>query len=61
MGGSQKGESLSTFHKRLSLYVIGRGPETAGFFTEVSAGMKVGIDWRDLEVVKVRKTSSISE
>jgi len=61
VGGSQKGESLSAFHKRLSLYVISRGPETAGFFTEVPAGMKVGIDWRDLEVVKVRETASTPE
>lgn len=59
--GSQEESSYRAFQKRLSLHVISRGLEAAAFFTEMPPGLKIGIDWRDLEIVKIKESPSESQ
>lgn len=53
IGGSSRGETYADFQKRLAPYSISQGVEAGRVFTEMPPGMMLGINWNDLEVVRL--------
>jgi len=59
VGGSAHGETYEDFQKRLAAFAIGRGEADAREFYEMPPGLKIGIDWSDLEVIRILPDSPV--